>query len=323
MISYAQNFEDVLLDRCFRDRTDGFYIDVGAWDPLWDSVTHHFSSKGWSGINVEPSPEWHHALEVARPRDTNLPVALGDREDDTIAFTALRGSGISTLRTLPDEYLANLTSRGYAPETIEVRMTTLARVCRDHVPSGRTIDFLKVDVEGWEAAVLRGNDWDTWRPQVVVVEAKAPIGFDEDAGTDLFEDCSATWEPILLANAYVFAYDDGLNRFYVREESPKLLRCFETPVNCFDQVVHHSAVRCQEQLEKATADVEALEAARGELEQRGHAQARELEAVRAELATRQREVASILASTSWRVTAPLRSLGRLLRRPEGAADAPS
>jgi hypothetical protein len=54
MISYAHNFEDVLLDRCFRNVSNGFYIDVGAWDPVVDSVTHHFYEKGWHGINGEP-----------------------------------------------------------------------------------------------------------------------------------------------------------------------------------------------------------------------------------------------------------------------------
>ena len=45
MISYAQNFEDVLLARAFRNRDRGFYIDVGAWHPVFDSVT---ASIAWS-----------------------------------------------------------------------------------------------------------------------------------------------------------------------------------------------------------------------------------------------------------------------------------
>ena len=34
MISYAQNFEDVMLARVFAGRSDGFYVDVGAADPI-------------------------------------------------------------------------------------------------------------------------------------------------------------------------------------------------------------------------------------------------------------------------------------------------
>ena len=54
MISYAQNAEDVLLNRAFAGRGDGFWIDVGASDPVVNSVTKHFSDHGWRGINVEP-----------------------------------------------------------------------------------------------------------------------------------------------------------------------------------------------------------------------------------------------------------------------------
>ena len=53
-VSYAQNFEDVMLWRALREVTHGFYIDVGAADPDSDSVTRAFYDRGWSGINVEP-----------------------------------------------------------------------------------------------------------------------------------------------------------------------------------------------------------------------------------------------------------------------------
>jgi hypothetical protein len=42
MISYAQNHEDVLLERCFGTQQSGFYVDVGAWEPVLHSVTQHF-----------------------------------------------------------------------------------------------------------------------------------------------------------------------------------------------------------------------------------------------------------------------------------------
>ena len=78
MISYAQNYEDVILNRAFGGKPRGFYIDVGAWDPTVDSVTKHFYDLGWSGINVEPAAEPFRALQTERPRDLNLQVALGD-----------------------------------------------------------------------------------------------------------------------------------------------------------------------------------------------------------------------------------------------------
>ena len=63
MISYPQNFEDAVLNRVFHDVENGRYIDVGAYDPVIDSVTKHFYDKGWTGVNIEPVVRFHETLE--------------------------------------------------------------------------------------------------------------------------------------------------------------------------------------------------------------------------------------------------------------------
>ena len=79
-VSYAQNREDVVLARALRpDDRRGFWVDVGAGDPILDSVTAAFAERGWRGVNVEPLPREHQRLCAARPADTNLRVALGAR----------------------------------------------------------------------------------------------------------------------------------------------------------------------------------------------------------------------------------------------------
>ena len=77
-VSYAQNAEDVVLARALRpDEHTGFWIDVGASDPVLSSVTAAFSERGWRGINVEPVPADYRKLCKARPDDVNLNIALG------------------------------------------------------------------------------------------------------------------------------------------------------------------------------------------------------------------------------------------------------
>ena len=95
-ISYAQNYEDVILWRALRDVERGFYVDVGAADPEEWSVTRAFYDRGWSGINVEPLDEYFDRLTKDRPRDTNLKVAVG-REAGLRTLHAIRGTGLSTL----------------------------------------------------------------------------------------------------------------------------------------------------------------------------------------------------------------------------------
>ena len=76
-ISYAQNFEDVMLWRALKHIQMGFYIDVGANDPDIDSVTKAFYERGWRGVNIEPLPSHHAHLIKARPRDISLLCAAG------------------------------------------------------------------------------------------------------------------------------------------------------------------------------------------------------------------------------------------------------
>ncbi|HTD03693.1 FkbM family methyltransferase, partial [Undibacterium sp.] len=78
-ISYAQNFEDVMLWRALKHVPNGFYIDVGANDPEIDSVTLAFYQRGWRGLNIEPMRQYHQRLLAQRPEDINLPVAVSDR----------------------------------------------------------------------------------------------------------------------------------------------------------------------------------------------------------------------------------------------------
>src|SRR5580692_1079228 len=88
MTSYAANFEDVLLHRAFRGQRSGFYIDVGAYEPVDDSITNHFYENGWSGINIEPNPAPFGRLRAARGRDKNLNIGLSNREGRLTVYEA-------------------------------------------------------------------------------------------------------------------------------------------------------------------------------------------------------------------------------------------
>ncbi|MEW4569142.1 FkbM family methyltransferase [Tautonia sp. JC769] len=215
MVSYAGNFEDVLLRRAFAGQPAGFFIDVGAYDPVDGSVTKHFSQLGWRGINIEPDPAPFARLVADRPNDINLNLALSDSEGTLRLYTAEGAAHPSVDRNLITGWF------GARPEDvreIELPATTLAAVCEAHVPPGQAIDFLKVDVESHEYEVLLGNDWDRWRPRVLIVESSAP----------------ERWEPALSAARYHFTLFDGINRVYVRGEDAHLIPLLSVPVNQTD-----------------------------------------------------------------------------------------
>lgn len=228
MISYADNREDVLLARVFRDQRQGFYIDVGANHPTSCSVTRHFYDLGWRGINVEPVAALFAMYATERPRDTTLNVALSDAEGQLEFWEGLRNAtGLSTSSAAEVERHRRA-GFDFARRTVTV--TTLARVCERHV-GDRTIDFLSVDVEGHERNVLIGADFRRFRPRVVLVEATRP---------NTQEPTHGAWEQILAAADYRFVFFDGLNRYYVRGEDERALApAFATPVNVFDDFVSY------------------------------------------------------------------------------------
>jgi FkbM family methyltransferase len=221
MISYAQNREDVLLNRVFPDCPEGSYIDVGACHPVVDSVTKLFYERGWRGINIEPLPSLCDMLARDRRRDINLRVGLSNREG---ASTLYECPAAVESSTLSEERAEEMRRQGFELVEHSIPVTTLARVCEQH--AGPAIDFLKIDVESHEREVLEGADWGRYRPRVVLVEATWPA-----TNIPSYEH----WEPLLLEADYLFAFFDGLNRYYVRAEERQLLPLLAVPVNVFDQ----------------------------------------------------------------------------------------
>ena len=208
-LSYAQNLEDYHLAVAFADQQRGFYIDVGAGHPVADNVSFWFYERGWSGIVIEPQSDLAKLYAYIRPRDICEPCVIGSTKGEVDFFEVAKFHGLSTTVPANAEGAAGL-GTGY--RVVRAPMTTMAELCERH---GVTeIDFLKVDVEGAEGNVLRGNDWRRFRPKVIVVEA---VILDKANGT--WND----WEPLLLEQGYEFTLFDTLNRFYVAREHPDIL----------------------------------------------------------------------------------------------------
>ncbi|KAB1075340.1 FkbM family methyltransferase [Methylobacterium planeticum] len=219
MISYAQNFEDVLLRRALPEIERGFYIDIGAFHPVIDNVTQWFYAKGWTGINVEPNPRFQALLREHRPHDLNLAVAVSGRSG-TLDLHLMDG-----LSTTVDDVAEHHTSSGRSAQgTVSVEALTLGDLFERHT-DGRTVDFLKIDVEGAEAAILEAYPFTTVRPRILVIEATEP---------DSIALASTSWEDGLLRKGYQFCYFDGLNRYYVRDEDAWRKNLFDVPPNVFD-----------------------------------------------------------------------------------------
>lgn len=284
MISYAQNAEDVVLARLFAGQETGRYVDVGAGDPVLDSVTKHFYDLGWQGINIEPIATLADALRKERPRDVNLAVALAAQASSGTLHLVEDRPGWSTLED-------GLASTYQSQEKLSVRdvaveVRTLADVL-DEYPG--PVDFLKIDVEGGERAVIAGADWSRHRPRVLVVEATEP-------GTST--QAHQGWEPLLIEAGYRCALFDGLNRFYAQSTDAEALACLSAPANVLDGFERVDAARQRAALEDARGQraaevgyIRRLEATLREANQARAADLANVETLRAEVEQARRQAA--------------------------------
>ncbi|WP_175778414.1 FkbM family methyltransferase [Burkholderia anthina] len=242
LLSFAQNQEDVMLWRALGHVRNGFYIDVGAADPVDLSVTKLFYDHGWHGINLEPQSAYFAMLTAARPHDINLQLAAG-REAASHVFHRIDGTGLSTFDA---EIAARHRANGWTVVEETVDALPLAQICERYRPDG-PIHFLKIDVEGAEGEVLAGADFSRFRPWVVLVEATLPLSQEE----------SHAWEPTLTSQGYSFVWFDGLNRFYLADEKQdELSRHFRVQPNVFD--AFHAPVHLLQRAEHAEQEVQQL-----------------------------------------------------------------
>jgi FkbM family methyltransferase len=165
--SFAQEGEDMVLQRFFEGRKTGVYVDVGAHHPRRFSNTAFFYRRGWRGINIDAMPGSMQLFRDERPEDVNLELAIGRGAKETyFVFNEPALNGLS--RSIAERRDGRAGNR--IVNRIEVRTATLAQVLDEHLPAGMAIDFLTIDVEGHDLEVLESNDWSRYRPRLVLVE---------------------------------------------------------------------------------------------------------------------------------------------------------
>jgi FkbM family methyltransferase len=172
--SYAHFGEDLVVLHLLRDRLEnerGCYIDVGAFDPVLHSNTYLLYLHGWRGLNIDASPQRLTRFAAARPGDTNVTAAVSDAARDVL-FLEYPTPGTSRVIAADDPARTNILGEEPTAAT-PCRTRTLSEVLDEHPPAAG-IDFLNVDCEGLDLAVLRGLDWSRWSPRVIAAEANTP-----------------------------------------------------------------------------------------------------------------------------------------------------
>ncbi len=165
-LSYSQEGEDVVLASLI-NKPHGYYIDVGAHHPMRLSNTYYYYKQGWNGINIDAAPGSMAMFQELRARDTNLEIAISDSESICDFYIFLEGALNTFNKELAEKYLR---IGNKLKEIIKIPTKTLASVLQDYLPKDQKIDFMNVDVEKFDTQVLISNDWNRYRPKVIMIE---------------------------------------------------------------------------------------------------------------------------------------------------------
>jgi FkbM family methyltransferase len=155
-------FEQALVRKFFEFKSQGFFVDVGANDPLIDSQTFHLEQLGWRGLLIEPLPSYCEQLRAHRASQV-IQCACSSPENHGKALPIHVAGVHSSLE--PD--LIAVGARSEA--VIEVPVRTLDSILTEYGVEPE-FDLLSIDVEGHEMEVFKGLDLRAWRPRLVLLE---------------------------------------------------------------------------------------------------------------------------------------------------------
>lgn len=167
--SFGQVGEDKILEQYFINKKEpGFYVDIGANHPYIYSNTYKFYLKGWRGINVDANPGTKKLFDGIRPHDINIETGVSLHPGE-LNFYQFENNVFNTM----DRQTAEQHCKEFSisiKEVIRVQTRSLADILDTNLPTGQKIDFMSIDVEGLDMEVLRSNNWEKYKPEVLVVE---------------------------------------------------------------------------------------------------------------------------------------------------------
>lgn len=166
--SYAQSGEDVVADAELGRKRKGVYVDVGAFHPKLFSNTYLFYKRGWRGVCVEPRPDAQAQFKKVRPGDRFVAMGVGKKKD-VLEYWEFNDPAANTFSSRQAK--KNTTEAGRKlVRKVNVAVMPLRDIMAQAGMDKEKIDLLSVDVEGMDLEVLESNDWEKYRPEIVICE---------------------------------------------------------------------------------------------------------------------------------------------------------
>lgn len=225
LISFAQNGEDIVLYRTFKDRPPGFYVDAGAGHPIKGSITKNLYDRlGWHGLDIEPQTHLAQGLVDAHRRSKVINGAVVTAKMDKTQQKFYEFPSDWALSTLNDQIAQSHKKQGLIAEEYLIPCLSLNTLLESNFVKPE-FELLKIDIEGMDLEVLCDFDFDHWKPTVILVESLCP-STKERVGPAL--------DQLMQAHGYEQALFDGINSFYLYKAQMDLKTKLSIPANSRD-----------------------------------------------------------------------------------------
>ena len=162
--SYSISAVDLVIDRIFRNKKKGVYIDIGCNHPIKYNNTYLLHKRGWSGINVDLDKKSIQEFNRLRENDTNIQALISDKAEIMDVYFYHERSAINTV----SKNLANYRKKKY--KLIKKASITLNSIIKNSNYKKKKIDFLSIDVENHEFSVLKNFNFEKYKIDIIVCE---------------------------------------------------------------------------------------------------------------------------------------------------------
>ena len=166
--SYAMDGEDTEVINYFKNKTKGFYVDVGCYHPIHRNNTYLLYKKNWNGINIDTSQFSIDLFDYMRPNDLNYNCAISNKNEIIKLFYQKELSQLSTTESIQ----AEMVFQGNIKEKV-IQAFTLDEILNKSKYKNSKIDFLDIDVEWADLKVLEGLSFEKFKPELICVEIHA------------------------------------------------------------------------------------------------------------------------------------------------------
>jgi FkbM family methyltransferase len=163
---FAQGGEDIHILYLLDNKPDGFYLDIGANQPIRFSNTFKLYLTGWTGVLVDANPHLIKKAAEIRKKDACVHALVSNEQKDLDFYI----SEMDLFSSIHSEYADSGNKSDLNMEKIKMQTVSIDQLIEKYVPAGKSIDLLSIDVEGHDFEVLQSVSLLKYRPRLIVVE---------------------------------------------------------------------------------------------------------------------------------------------------------